>query len=381
MRRGNLGLRRCGLAIVLVLLAILYYPYGFGQGDSGQSYRIDIYIDGYDGVSPVIVNVFDENLSLIFNETFSSDFIEFMLNESGDYYVAVIYKKVPYVRQVSISSGLATINFTVYDVINDDSTINVPVHHIILYPEGSSIKVMGVFFVRNNGDHVVINGTRIRVYLPKDYIKLSSDVMSCCIEQVEEGFIFNLMTNLLPNQVYRVTYSYELPVTSQDYYFEIPTSYYTEYIMVAVKEGYEIGNPLNLVYKGQIDVEEGKFRIYEGYNLSAGAKVGLLIKGVGGGNVWVLSALVVGTSGFIIALTLWSAFKRKPSLEELERQKEELLAVMEDIENRFKGGELDEEEYLRLRIRYKKKIIRLMKRIDKMKKQRGIETEESGGDK
>ena len=147
--------------------------------------------------------------------------------------------------------------------------------------------------------------------------------------------------------------------------------------MVAIKEGYTVENPLNLVYKGQIDVEEGKFEIYEGYNITAGSKIGMTIKGVGGGNVWVLSALVVGTSGIIIALSLLSAFKRKPSLEELEKEKEELMAKMEDIENRFKSGELDEEEYLRLRIRYKKKIIRLIKRIDKLKKKTS-QREESG---
>jgi uncharacterized membrane protein len=301
--------------------------------------------------------------------------IELVINSSGEYIVAIVYKKVPYVKSISVSDPITTVNFTVYDVVKGDSTISIPVHHIIIAPQGSYIQVMEVVFFKNIGDKVVINGTEIKMFLPEEYIKFNSDVMSCCLENTDWGFIFKLMDNLLPGEAYRITYTYEIPVSSDDYYFEIPVSYFTEYVLIAIKEGYEINELLNLVYKGQISVEDGNYVLYEGYNITKDMKVGLLIKGVGGGNIWVLSVIILVTSVSIVTLSFWSVFKRKPSLEELEKEKDELMGIMGELENKFKNGELDEEEYLRLRIKYKRKIIKLMKKIDRLKGDVGGEGE------
>ncbi len=330
-------------------------------------YKIKIYVSGYDGESPIIVNLFDLNYTLLYNQTYVGSQIEFPVNDSGEYIVALIYKKVPYVKQVTISNNETVLNFTVYEVIDNDSSIDIPVHHVVINPQGSYLEVMEVVFFRNVGDKVVINGTKIRMYLPPEYRKFNSDIMSCCLENTEWGFIFNLMGNLLPGEAYRVTYTYEIPVSGDAYPFEVEVPYNTEYLLLAVSYGYETENPVNINYRGEIEVENGKYVLFEGYNITKNEKIGLMIKGIGSKNAWVLPLLVVATSGAIIGFSVWSVFRKKPTLEELERKKEELMSRLDELEDRFKKGELDEEEYFRLRIRYKKKVIKVLKKIERLK--------------
>ena len=363
------------ILLILMLMSLGSDVYVVG----GDAYRIVVNLGGYDGESALLTSLYDVNNNLLYNETLYGDVLNLTVLSPGTYYLAIVYKRVTYFQQINVSDSLVVVNITLYDVMESDTTVDIPVHHIIINPQGGYLQVMEVAFFRNTGDKVIINGTKLRMYLPREFMKFQSDIMSCCVEIKEWGFVFNLMANLFPGQAYRVTYNYEIPVSGDEYYFEVEIPYSTSYLLIAVKAGYEISNPRNLNYVGTIDVQQGSYSIYEAYNLTPGAKVGLTIKGVGASNLWVLSALVAVTSVSVVTLSLWSIFRKKPSLEELERQKEELLALMEELENRYKNGEIEDEEYLRLRIKYKKKVIKLLKRIDRMKS-RGVEAHESTGE-
>jgi len=366
-------------SILLVLGLVLTFPVVFSAG----KFNVRIYLEGYDGVSEVKLGVYDSSFNNLFNVTFAREVYNLTLDRRGEYIFVLTYKEVPYMENVEIRRNNSEVYFILYEPIKDDSAVDIVAHHVIIEPKGGYIEVIGIIFFRNIGDKVIVNGTQMKVYLPKDFIKLKTSIMSCCVEVKEWGFIFDLMGYIFPNETFRVNYAYEIPVSSDKYVFSFPVSYDTEFLLVAVKTGYEIANPVNLEYSREIDLDNGRFNVYEVSNLPKDAEISLEIRGVGSTGITTMTMLIIITSASVIFLSLYNVFAKKPKLEDLEREKEELLKEMKDLEERFKRGEMEEEEYLMKRIRLKKKVLKVIKKIDRIRGREESDSQSqssSGGD-
>ncbi len=360
---------------ILVVGLVLIPPSVYSAG----KFNVKVYLEGYDGVSEVKLGVYDSSFNNLFNVTFTGDSYNLSLERRGEYVFVLTYKDVPYMENVEVRRNNTEVYFVVYEPIKDDSMVDIAAHHVIVEPKGGYIEVIGIIFFRNIGDKVIVNGTQMKVYLPRDFIKLKTSIMSCCVEVKEWGFIFDLMGYIYPNDTFRVNYAYEIPVSSDKYVFSFPVAYDTEFLLIAVKEGYEVVNPVNLEYSRDIDLDNGRFKVFEVSDLVRDTEVSLEIRGVGSSGITTMTMLIIVTSAFVVFLSVYNVFARKPKLEDLEREKEELLREMKDLEERFKRGELEEEEYLMKRIKIKKKVLKVIKKIERMKGRDKSESHPSSG--
>jgi len=77
---------------------------------------------------------------------------------------------------------------------------------------------------------------------------------------------------------------------------------------------------------------------------------------------------VAVVAAVLIALPLLKGgYIKKEDVKELETGREALLSVLSQLEDDYKAGKISEEEYQEIKSEYEEKVIKIMKKLDKMK--------------
>lgn len=278
-----------------------------------DTYSFVINVDGYDGMSNITVYILASDASILYRGIFNSTPIEFSANVTDAKVLILVYKAVPYVYQIEQLTQTNVINITLYDVVYDDSSIIIKSRHLFIERGFGTLTIYESTVFQNVGDKIIMNGTRLKVYLPPNYINLNSSIMSCCLDQTSWGFTLTLMVDLFPNQEYPVTYSYEIPISGKEELLSVVEPYKTSLLMIAIEDGLNVGEVSGMEFWGTTQQENKNFNIYRAVDIPSENAVSILLTNLGGPTVDLPLIIVLISSIMIVGLGIARYYRRYKS--------------------------------------------------------------------
>ncbi len=335
-----------------------------------QNGSIFVKVDGYDKTSYINVSLIDINQRYLENKTIYTDSFSFDNLETGEkYYIWLRFKGISYFKSIDFKNGTQTVNFKVFDATQNVDDIAVTFHHLILQPKENMIKVTEIIVFKNAGNKAY-NGNELGIRLPAQYKNLQTSIMSCCLTQIEEGFIFDPMQPIKPNESYQVDFSYELIAQNSDYEFERGLNYHTHFLTVLIeKDGVSSKEANNLIKKEDLTFENKQYSAFESSNLNKDENIALVLSGFTSEEtkkwIWVGESLILLV---IVIIGVFSLKFKSASEEDLTAKKEAAFVVLEELEKDYNEGKISDEDYEGLKSKYEAEAMRILKKIEKLTK-------------
>ncbi|MFQ6051584.1 MAG: hypothetical protein ACE5K4_07815 [Candidatus Hydrothermarchaeota archaeon] len=354
-------------SLIFFLTFILVFPSVSQEIENGS---IFVEVEGYDKSSYINASLMDSNHKYLENKTVNTSSFSFDNLKIGEkYYILLKFKSIPYLMPVDLKSREQKVKFRVFDTTRSANDIIVNIHHIVVQPEENKIKVKEIVVFRNEGNKAY-NGNELRVNLPPEYLNFRTSIMECCIIKEEEGFTFDPMQAIKPNETYQIDFYYELIPQNKDYKFERKLNYKTNFLMLLIeKNSISSKNAENLIRRGELTFENKQYSSFESLNLKKGESVALVLSGFSTLPkkwIWIGEGLIL----FIILMAGFFSIKfRTSSAEDLIAKKEAAFAVLNALEKDYKEGRISEEDYEELKSKYEEEVSEILKKIEKMTKE------------
>lgn len=309
-------------------------------------------------------------------------FIGLLISSQYSYQVALKYQGADYAGSPFTflqGENLKTMEIGVYDATDSLGKIRISMKHIFIDIEEKKLQVTEAMRLENLGN-TTYRGP-LHFSLPKGFENLQYErgLDVCCIETKENGFLEN--TPFYPGMK-EVTYSYQLKYDSAKYLFTPIIEYPTESLDLMI---HDLGIKLDskrLVFISAIDMGEKKYLRLSARGLVPNEKVEVKISGLPlGPERYRLYVLIF--AGLLILFGFIYPFLRKRGapLEEIAVVVEEgisseteppspklrrpsisrkLLKEIAELDDRYATGEIEPEEYEKLRKKKKKILVRLL---------------------
>lgn len=350
---------------------------------SGASLTVNFL--GFQENESVQVKIYDEGFKEVYNDTLTDGMLTLdNLKEGLTYHIVSQYKGVLYGRTVVMNNS-ETIEIQIYEPTDDVSLIISPFHHILIKPAGDLFEVIEVISLENTGDKAFKGELKIK--LPDGFVQVKSPEIPGIVEQ--DGVRFNY--SLPPEQPGRLVLIYYLPALT----FERVMDFDTSMMSILIENGENILlDYSNLQPEGTVTFNNKQYYALYQTNGSKGEVVTVTFRSFGtpsqdtsplgegeqSGKYFSTTVAWIG-AGVILVLIFFVGYinyqSRMPSLEKLEAQKESLLAVLEELEKDYEDGKLDDEEYARLKAKYKKEAMKVMARLDHLKEKQSDHEEDN----
>lgn len=287
-----------------------------------------------------------------------------------------------------------------------DETITVSGQHVVLRILGDMIRITEVLILDNRSEATLVStgGSKVLSFnLPEGFFAPQFlEEMADAVSITDRGFDYN--KPIAPGEL-KLAVSYHVKISSFPYTLSIKTSYPTKLLDVFIADSDTQVESPQLVAQPPVQMGDQLFRRYAGENFDKGVVIPIkLIPGSGKGQpgsglpdsnasrivplppeeqqdnqrqsliVSVLvSILIVGGILSVYVKNRLSKNKRKsgsprnPKLS-LKQEREELIRVIAELDDRFEAGDITEENYHKERARKKKKLIELTRTLLEMEK-------------
>jgi hypothetical protein len=295
------------------------------------------------------------------------------------YFPVVEYHDVSYYPSpVSFKDApTQSVTITIYEPTADDAQVLFPRTNLILTgvdPERLYVMEMGV--ASNRGDRAYAAPETLRFALPAGAESFSPrfGMMADAVSQRPSGFV--LTGPLLPGD-HELAYSYELPVQGQQADLSRTLQHPVESfsLFVPAQDNIRVDSP-QLAESGTRDMGGMTYRVYTASNLVRGSQLvirlsdlpevpGALAQRLG--YALLASGLLVSLGALLFAwrrgarATTPAAAAAPVATDDLETRRDELLATVADLDERFEAGELPLPEYQRARDLAKRRLVALLR--------------------
>ncbi|MFC1754777.1 hypothetical protein ACFL96_15510 [Thermoproteota archaeon] len=357
--------------LVFSLFSTIALVANFGVAFAQETGRVDVLVEGYDGNTVMNAVIYNSNITLLENITINEPTFNFENLPIGDQYLILLdYNGVTYHDQIWINQSSQSSTIFVFDKSSSDAELIVEIHHITINSGDNYLNVTEYIEYSNFGN-TVINNTKITLELPDGFKNFIWN-QDCCLETADFGLFFLLTEPLLPNGTKSLNYKYRLDTTGNEYIFEKKIYYDTFLVILTVDPNeLEVTSWDNLQSEGLVDIGEKMFDAYTVSNIFKGQEFSITLTGYTSNELGELNLLWIGTGILIILIIVGIiyGFKRsKVSIEQLKSEDEALVSVLGQLKKDFTSKKIEEVEYLKLQLKYKKQLEKVRYRIKEFEK-------------
>ena len=324
------------------------------------------------------------------------------INAGKSYLVVANYADVPYTKMVNASEK---VNFTVYETTKNGDVLSVSIDHIVLSTAANGIKVDEYVEFVNTGDKVFFSKDRVYVGIstPEGITKFQTDAMECCLQREKDSAWIDPMNPILPGGAYTAQISYVFNPESSNNLFLKSTIYNTSYVTLLSDKKNGFGIESSQVQK-QIVPNEGKeFEVLSFMNVPKDQKMDIRITGYVPGKtegeeinylIPVVAVVLIGAVAYPLLRNMTGKKQRRlirtpvkvstdepeanqdfvpdspagkditeMSFDELLVEKTAAFESIHALENKFKAGEITEEEYREIRKDRKQNATLVLKQL------------------
>lgn len=334
------------------------------------------------------------------------------VNVGSSYFAEATYADVPYTKQANASESA---DFIVYDSTKDGDVLSVNIDHIVFSKAPGGIKVDEYVEFMNTGDKVFFSKDRawLGIWTPnKDVTRFQTDVMECCLQREKDAALIDPMRPIMPGETYSAQISYVMnPESSAT--FNKGTIYNTSYITLLSEKNNGFGIESQFAKKEVVPSEGKEFEVLSFMNVPKDQRLDIQIPGyvpskTGSGEDfnYLIPVVAVVLIGAVAYPLLKNKIGKKPrrrfvktapaanvsidepqeaveiipqpdvvsenaagkditemSFDELLAEKNAAFESILTLENRFKAGEIAEEEYKELKKEHKERSIAVIKQL------------------
>ncbi|GIW47082.1 MAG: hypothetical protein KatS3mg078_0959 [Deltaproteobacteria bacterium] len=297
------------------------------------------------------------------------------------YSLSINYKGMVYVTDKMVfypEENSKELDLPVYETTSNDREISINSAHMILEVSNEVVSVAELLSFHNGSNYFYIgnreleDGRRevLRFSLPGNAseVRLLHGLEPEDVVRTEWGFID---TQGLEPGIRRVVYVYSVPFKGRSAFIERVIDYPALSFLVLIPElGRERVEVEGLSEAGTVEVGDKRFLKWVGSNLKSGTRIKIKIERpyfyVDAGSLKWIAALV-----FCVMLVIgmgYSLYRKrgedaagKVSSENTEKERHRLILEIAELDNKFESGDIEEEEYNRLRSEKKKRLVELTK--------------------
>ena len=341
--------------------------------------RVDVQLDVYDGsiADGVELSLYNYLYGNEVNSTTGSSGQAVFngLDINSDYYLGFYHRGVQYFEEFTFNgSDTAQVAIEILEGTKSDQDFKILNHHVVIYSAGSEIRYWDQVEYYNMGDQV-FNTSWLDGWIPEDATDVTHDTMDCCINFLGQGdYTFDPMDPLFPEESFGLELKYYQKVKIPTHIIEKKVIYDTANMFFLIEEDEDVTVEAieNVVYDGVSDYGDATYLRFEGTNLKAGdiirleMKTDVTILDLISANSLIWGPLVLGVPLGLIYL--YMSKRKAPSPSGLEDEQQEIFESLAQAERDLKAHRITQKEFEKLRARYKRKSIQVLKKINKPKK-------------
>lgn len=300
------------------------------------------------------------------------------------YRLTIRYQGAEYTASAPTAEGAGKdLVIPVWDGTPDASKIRVTRHHLIAESVPEGVKVQEFLVVQNEGDRTFIGSKEVpgnrratlEFTLPQGFtqVRYEDGLMECCIVPAEQGFVDTM--DVKPG-TREIMFSYQLSPNADSYRLLRRLDYATGEVDLFVAPVNLKVSSENLTYGEKISGQDREYLRFSGRRLDRGALLAVDLAGLPRSSVawkWLVYAAVVLLigGGFVYPL----ARRKKQAVGapaapasglsklELEVRKEELVAALASLDERFEAGLIREADYHKLRTEKKAMLGEVLQKL------------------
>ena len=366
---------------------VIFIEDATNQADFSFTGRADVQLDVYDGsvAGGVDVSLYNYLYGNEVNSTTDSSGLAVFegLNINGDYYLGFFHQGVQYFEEFTFNgSETSQIFIEILEGTKSDEDFKILNHHVVIYTSGPDLRYWDQVAYYNFGDQV-FNTSWLNGWIPADATDITHDTMDCCITFLGQGdYTFDPMDPLFPDDYFSIELKYTQKVKIPTHIIEKKVIYDTEsmFFLIEEKEDVTVEVIENLVYRGVETFGDARYLAFDGTNLTAGdiikleMKTDVTILDLISGNSLIWGPVVLGVPMGLIYLYMNK--KKDPSSGGLEDEQREIFESLAQAERDLKAHRITRKEFEKLRTRYKRRSIKVLKKIDKPQQKPATQMEE-----
>ncbi|HXF81725.1 MAG TPA: SHOCT domain-containing protein, partial [bacterium] len=255
----------------------------------------------------------------------------------------------------------------VYEPTSDPSVLRVAVHHIIVEAGEGLIQVAELLVFTNTSDRTYIGGTpradgkreTLRLTLPRGAgnVQYMDGLMECCVFPTDTGFVDTM--DVEPG-MREIAYTYTLPAERGALALTRRLDYPAERVEVFGSRAFTMRvSPLQP--QADVQTEQGVYARFSATALAAGTDVQIALSGLPVPRGGARRIAVAAFAGIVAAALIYPLLRQRNRREAppAEPTREELIAAVAALDDRFEAGEISEAEYRERRARYLATLRRL----------------------
>ena len=350
--------------IFSIILCSIYFESAFAQ----ETGRIDVIVNGHDGQSKMNTLLINSSNVIVENVTSNNPlFIFENLSLGNQYLILLNYKGVDYPVIILANQTKYETEIHVFEPTNSDENVSIDFHHISITIGENYLNVTELLQFRNFGD-TVINNPDIKIEIPNNFMNFIWD-QDCCLEPSDFGILFNPIEPLMPNGSQTINFKYRLEPSINEYSFVKRQYYDTSVVIVTLNpDVVTVISSDNLDSEGLIEIEGNMVDAYSSISISAGESFSITVAGYRSSGI---DLLWIGT-GVLIILGIGGgvyAFRSsRKSIEQLMSDEDTLTSKLEQIEKDFINKNINELEYLKLKLKNKTTLEKIRSSIQEQEK-------------
>lgn len=297
------------------------------------------------------------------------------------YVVNVKYKGGDYdSASITVKPGESRkqVNMRVYEPTTDPSILRVNVHHMIVEVGQGMVQVAELMVFTNPTDRTYVgreeraDGKRetLRFTLPKGAanVQYMEGLMDCCVFAAPGGLVDTM--DVKPG-MREIAYSYNIPYARREVAIGRPLDYPTDRVEVFGSAASQLRvTPLEPMPPVQTD--QGAYARYSSASLNPSTEVTISLSGLPPAASNTRRLALAAFAGIVAAALAYPLLRRRPVPSGAGRRqpqrgrtpetREQLVATIAALDDRFEAGEIAQADYHGQRERYKARLRRLMER-------------------
>jgi hypothetical protein len=359
-------------------------------GDGAVQGRIVNVTDGGSDVvqHPIVLNTYQlgapiDSATATTDDEGRFEFTELTTDADLQYQLTTEYQGAEYSFEAFSFPAGETVHeatLAIYSSTSSDQAIWISRSHVIVNVNGESLEVTEYYQFANGGNTTFI-GTRdiapglketLRFSLPREATELTlgGELMDCCIEPVEGGFVDTMI--VLPGTK-EMLYTYRIENASGSYDLPV-TLYYPVDSFDLMVQGKDVDVVCEQLIEGDpLVTEEGQIVRFLGQGLEPYTTLDISLSGLGGGGGGLFSwqgivILVAAHAAGLFALNYWRRRRRRLAVvtgsagERADRGR--LLQEIADLDDAYERGDIAEEDYTQRRSLLKARLVEMTRSED-----------------
>jgi len=264
---------------------------------------------------------------------------------------------------------LRRVAMRVYEPTSDPGVLRVSVHHIIVEAGEGAVQVAELLLVTNTSNRTYVGGApradgkreTLRITLPAGAgnIQFMEGLMACCVSATDTGLVDTM--DVEPG-MRQIAYAYTMPVAAGRLGLARRLDYPTDRVEVFTRAG-QVVPAVPLQRQEDVRTDQGTYTRFSTANAAAGTEIRIAASGLPGTHPEVRRAALAIFAGLLAAALAYPVVRRRRRRGR-DRDgggrrgdtRQDLIAAVAALDDRFEAGEIPEPEYRERRARYLERL-------------------------